>query len=208
MKKTYSIEERNSILSIRLNPRQPVAVVIGFAAAAIIAVFFVFCIFTILSSSRNIFDNIGSVAAMVVLLLLGGLCLLASRAFIRRLTQEEILSIDPNTLTLTDKYLLGAKSKKFAMEHVKEIFFAGAENFTSHPLDGNYADIGFRGREAMVQYAIADGNIMLVYGKRNIRFGRNVPSWDAEEIVAAIEKYCGRRLWRDLPEASAEDQDA
>ena len=201
LEKTYTIEERNSILTIRLNPQKPAAIVIGFSAVIAITVFFALCLFAILTSTKVAFDNFGAILALIFMLLFAGLCVFAARAFIRRLTQEEELTIDHADLTLTDKYLLGVKKRKFQLVHVKEIFFAGGENFTPHPLDGNYADIGFRGREALVQYAIADGNIMLLYGKRQIRFGRNVPSWDAEEIVAAIEKYTGQKFWREtLPE--------
>jgi hypothetical protein len=105
------------------------------------------------------------------------------------------LIVDPQNFTLLNESLWGKQSKKFLLEHVNEIFFVGAENYTQHPLDGNFVDIaGTRSMESLVRYQITDGNIMLIYGKRQIRFGKNIPSWDTEEIVAAIEKYTGRNF--------------
>ena len=142
--------------------------------------------------------DFGVSLALIAVLVVGGLIilfnLLLARSLIRRITHQEIITVDATSLSLTDKHLFGKKKRSFKLEHIGQISTAGVENFTPHPLEGNYADIGFRGREGMVRYLITDGNIVMSYGKRSIQFGKNVPSWDVEEIIEAIERYTGRNF--------------
>jgi hypothetical protein len=191
MKKSFSIQEDNN-LTVRLSPGKPVVITIGLTVIAGFYVFIASMLFAIPDWSRISSPDFGFVLGGTALLLYSMLYFLVARAFIRRLTRQEIIKVNATSLIITDKYMFGESSKSYDLQHVSRIFFAGTENFTKHPLDGNHADIGFRGMEGMVQYQITDGNIMVLYGKRQIRFGRNIPSWDAEEIIDAISKYTGK----------------
>jgi hypothetical protein len=204
MEKSFIIKTEDNILSIELNPRKPIIVTIGMTVLVVLYVFIAITISLIPDRSRLSSPDFGYVLGLAGLFIYSALYFLVARAFIRRLTQQEIITVNHSQLIITDRYLLGKTVRKYDLQHVTEIFFAGRENFTKHPLEGNYADIGFRGMEGVVQYQITDGNMLMTYGKRQIRFGRNIPSWDAEEIVEIIMKYTGKSLTPKYePEASS-----
>ncbi|MCW3127448.1 MAG: hypothetical protein JWO03_3106 [Bacteroidetes bacterium] len=193
VEKTYTINEENGNLTIELNPRKPASILFGLAALAVFYAFTAFLYIYLLHGSPPSMSDIGSwLIPLIILLVYTGFYLLISRAFIRRLSQYEIVTVTGKTLTITDKSILSKEIKRFDLAHVREIYFAGTENFTKHPLDGNYSDIGFRGMEGVVQYQIQGGTIELLYIGQQIRFGRNIPSWDVEDVIKAIEKFTGR----------------
>ena len=205
MEKSYTIRREGQQLLIDIRARKRFIIVMGLSVFALVYFLAASVMFVMLSAAMA---NADMTQYFAYIALGGGLIytflyVMLARSFIRRLTQHELITVSPTTLSLTDEYIFGRSKRSYKLEHIKTIFFAGAENFTAHPLDGNYGDLGFRGMEALVQYQISDGSMMMMYGSRQIRFGRNVPSWDAEEIVQAIGEHIGRSL---IPKANIETE--
>jgi hypothetical protein len=192
--KTFDIDRSGGILTVRFNMQMGPAIVLGLIFLASFYLLFAFVFLLLLFNVVSPYRNYGVVLAVPAIIFYSVLYFMVSRGFVRRLTRREIIEVTPSAIILTERYFMGEKKRTFDLEHIPAIFFAGTEDFTRHPLDGNYADIGFRGMEALVQYQITDGTMIMQYGKRYIRFGRNIPSWDAEEIIAAIEQFTGRSL--------------
>ncbi len=149
----------------------------------------------------------GMTVFLIVLLVLMGFAavqFMIARSFIKKLTEQEILVITERDITITLTSIFGSKDKVFPLDKVKEIGVADDENFTPHPLEDNNAAIQLMVNERLIRYQITDGNMYISDGKARVRFGKEIPSWDAEEIVEKIEQYTGRTF---LPRPAAPEEE-
>lgn len=79
----------------------------------------------------------------------------------------------------------------------------------SRGLCPQYPYAGWGVSEKEVQYVIDDGTIELFYNGATRRFGKNIASWDAEEIISRIERFTehtfNRKTEKDYPLTELED---
>lgn len=94
---------------------------------------------------------------------------------------KEYIVVTKNTLTVFQKNTSGLK--KFPIEISDILFFGSIVDFT-----------GLATGERELQYIIDEGNIKIETENEIIRFGKNVPSWDVEEIVEEIESFTGKKF--------------
>ena len=178
---------------MNLNPRQPLAIKFGLGVYALIYICVGFLLLSmIIGSDTSRSANVIWLIAITFLLLYTLFCFLLARSFIRKLTQEETICVNATHITIIDKSLFGKKERRFDLKFVKQISVAQAEDFTPHPMEDNNAAINFAVNERLIRYQISDGNMMIAAGKIQHRFGKNIPSWDAEEMILEIERYTGR----------------
>lgn len=192
--KTYKIETDASGLHIALRPNRSWAIKFGLGVYAFISLAVgVGIISMLLRTGDPSFSGIYIfLLASLVLIIYAVVMLLLARSYLRKLTEQELLRITDTDITITLSSLFGKKDKVFPLARVKEIGVADDENFTPHPLEDNNAAIQLMVNERLIRYQITDGNMYISDGKEQVRFGKEIPSWDAEEIVEKIEQYTGR----------------
>lgn len=107
---------------------------------------------------------------------------------------KEYLIITTESITLFRKNLSGVKKFVFNLSDIKYFGFAD-QHYTKHPMDNPVIDFtGLATQEREMQYVIDEGNIMLETETQKIKFGKNIPSWDVEELVEKIEHFTGRKF--------------
>lgn len=115
--------------------------------------------------------------------------------YLGRAFSKEIIEITTDRITIIDKYLFKKEVKTFSIEEILNIDFVGRNNFTAHPLAGQTVDYtGFGTSEKELQFIIEDGAIEISNQQETKRFGKNIPSWDAEILMARLKKFTNGRI--------------
>ncbi|MBS1595226.1 MAG: hypothetical protein JST90_12995 [Bacteroidetes bacterium] len=193
IEKTYKIDTDASGLHIALRPNRSWAIKFGLTVYTLVYIGAGIMLLSLFSVADLSFRMLpGLLVPLLAVLAFVALYFLIAKSFISKLTENEEIAIDDKHLTISLRSLFGVKKKVFNLSQVKEIGVAGDENFTQHPLEDNNAAIGFMVNERLIRYQITDGNMYISDGKEQVRFGKEIPSWDAEEIVEKIEQYTGR----------------
>jgi hypothetical protein len=110
--------------------------------------------------------------------------------YVGRAFNKEIIEITNDRITITDKYLWNKKAKILLLDEILDINYVGRNKFTPHPLTGTSADYtGFGVSEIEVQYIIEDGTMEIIGKQEKHRFGKNVPSWDADVMVTRMVRF-------------------
>lgn len=90
------------------------------------------------------------------------------------------------------------KTRTYEVRKISHLEFSGPGQLTKHPLSGSTVDYnGFGVTEMESQMVIPDGSVTFFYEGRTIRFGKNVYSWDAEEILKKLTEFTGNDLTKD-----------
>ena len=112
---------------------------------------------------------------------------------------QEQLIVTKEDIKVIHKNLSSSKEYVFRLDEVKYFGFAD-QHYTKHPMDNPVVDFtGLATQERELQYIIDEGNIRIETGEKNIKFGKNMPSWDVEELVEKIEAFTGHRFSRPKP---------
>ncbi len=193
IEKTYRIETDANGLRVLLRPGRPLAIKFGLSVYTLVyiggGVMFLRLVTLERISLRMLPDLL---VPMLALLAFVAFYFLIAKAFISKLTENEEIRVDDRHLTLELSSFFGVKTKVFNLSQVKTIGVAEDEKFTPHPMEDHNAAIEFGVNERLIRYQITDGNMYISDGKESVRFGKQIPSWDAEEIVETIEQYTGR----------------
>lgn len=134
------------------------------------------------------FMLIGLFAVVAVYFLVG-------RTYFNNTFYKEIIEVTKDDIKVIDQYLFAKKIRVFPIAEIAHIGFIGQRQYTRHPLDGDNMDFnGFATMEREMQYLIKDGTIEIFYNGAGRRFGKNLPSWDAEEVIKRIAAFTGNNL--------------
>ncbi|MNE44313.1 hypothetical protein D3C80_1385330 [compost metagenome] len=77
--------------------------------------------------------------------------------------------------------------------------FIGTIEYTEHPLQNNIVDItGLATTEKELQFLIDEGTMEIVTASEKFRFGKNIPSWEAERIINLVNVFLGNRIKTEL----------
>lgn len=102
----------------------------------------------------------------------------------------EKLIITPYTITVINKTWARENRQEFELRNIKYLGYAGTINYTEHPMNNKVVDFtGLGTAEKELQFLIDNGTIEIETEETVLRFGKNVSSWDAEEIIEQIERY-------------------
>ena len=115
--------------------------------------------------------------------------------YLDRAFHKEIIEITKDSVTIIDKYLFKKEVKTFSTTDILNIDFVGRNNFTEHPLTGKTGDyFGFGTSEKELQFVIEDGAIEISSQLETKRFGKNIPSWDAETLMTRVKKFTDGKI--------------
>lgn len=119
---------------------------------------------------------------------------------------SETLTVTKHELTILHK---SVGSVKTTVVKLNEILYFGFANqqYTKHAMDSPIIDItGLATREKELQYVIDEGNITIETATKTIKFGKNMPSWDVEEVVEEIEAFTGIKFKTPIPQRFKEKE--
>ena len=92
---------------------------------------------------------------------------------------------------------------------LNEILYFGFadQQYTKHTMDNPIIDFtGLATQERELQYVIDEGNIKIETTDRTIKFGKNMPSWDVEDVVEEVEAFTGIKFKTPIPQRFKEDE--
>jgi hypothetical protein len=113
-----------------------------------------------------------------------------ARNYIANTFFKEYVVLDNKKIKIVYKSWGKFKESEFEFKKVEYIKFVDKENFTNHPLDSETIDYtGFGVAEKELQKIISDGTIEIKTDEKKFRFGKEIPSWEAERIIDEINNY-------------------
>ncbi|MCC6372989.1 MAG: hypothetical protein IT236_18445 [Bacteroidia bacterium] len=114
---------------------------------------------------------------------------------LRSAFESEIIRVNSHTLTVTKGHLFGSTSEEFLLNEPLSINYVGHREYTEHPMANNVVDFtGLAAGEKLVQNLADDGTLEIRSPNKIVRFGKDVPSWDAEKLIKRIERKTGLKL--------------
>lgn len=123
------------------------------------------------------------------------LYLLAAYRFLSRMLFDEKILLDDHSLTVIHRTPFFLQTNSYLWSDIGPLHYTGKSAKTDHPLKGKCYDyLGFETQEHLIQNLHHDGNLSFTYKGMPVRFGKNVFSWDAEEIVRMMKLFKGENL--------------
>jgi hypothetical protein len=113
--------------------------------------------------------------------------LIAGYRFAAKASRMETLLVTSNTLELIEKGWLHRKKKKFDITKISNLRFVERPVLTAHPLAGLTFDyLGFQTTQQVINELYGDNRIAFDYNGTTISFGKNLYSWDYEDLFLTI----------------------
>ena len=115
--------------------------------------------------------------------------------FFRRATEFEKLIIDATQLTIVKGSIFGNSKAFYELSKISNFSHLAKPVLTDHPLNGQSFDyFGFQTEQKVINEMHGDNRISFKYGDKYITFGKDVYSWEFEEIEIAIYNVSGNDL--------------
>lgn len=115
---------------------------------------------------------------------------------------KEFLTVTKQDVTLTLKTLSNKKEYVFLLNEIKYFGFS-SQTYTKHPLDNPIVDFtGLAATERELQFIIDEGNIKIETATQSIKCGKDLPSWEVEEIINDIEQFTECKFNKPLNESN------
>jgi hypothetical protein len=113
--------------------------------------------------------------------------LTAGYRFAAKASRMETLLVTPNTIELTEKAWFHQKRKKFEISKISGLRFVEKPLLTAHPLAGVTFDyLGFQTTQQVINEMYGDNRIAFEYNGQTVSFGKNLYSWDYEDLFITI----------------------
>lgn len=132
--------------------------------------------------------------AFAILLAIGIVLFRISYKMVGSAHFKESILISADSITIVQKSAGSVKQHEFKLDDVICLGYAN-QQYTNHQMHNPVVDFtGLGVGERELQYVIDEGNILLQTRDKVIKFGRNMPSWDVEEVIEQIETITGRKF--------------
>jgi hypothetical protein len=130
------------------------------------------------------------IAGTIVLLAFVIAQFVASYRFGRSATLQEEIFIDAKELILMVKGIGIMKRQVFDLALVTQFRFLDKPVMAPHPLAGESFDyLGFQTEQQVINEMHGDNRIAFDYNGMTIKFGKNIYSWDFDEILQLLRSY-------------------
>jgi len=125
-------------------------------------------------------------AAFILFLIIG-------KKFLEQVFFQEYIILNKEQIKIYHKTFLQEKEQVFNLNELKHFGFAGQQKYTHNAMHSEVMDItGLEANEKELQYIIDKGTLEIETETSKHRFGKNLASWDAEEIIYKVEMFLGR----------------
>ena len=180
----------NIPLVIDLKPQTKAVIKIGFAFMGFLIMLgvgaFLFMALTIITD-----------ITVLAVFLIGAAILFfyISKKYFQNVFYKEQIMVEGDKLIVSNKSWGTEKVYEFNMNDISFFGHVGMREYTEHPMNNNVVDFtGLGTGERELQYLIDDGTIEISTEDEVLRFGKNMSSWDTEEVITKIEKYTNRKF--------------
>ena len=113
--------------------------------------------------------------------------IIAGYRFAAKASRMETLLVTSNTLELIEQGWFHRRKKKFDKAKISGLRFVEKPVLTAHPLAGLTFDyLGFQTTQQVINEMYGDNRIAFDYNGTTISFGKNLYSWDYEELYLAV----------------------
>jgi hypothetical protein len=137
-----------------------------------------------------LFYEYPSITVTVLLLALATVQFVASYRFGRSAMLQEEIFIDSKELILMIKGIGPMKRQIFDLPAVTDFRFLDKPVMAPHPLAGESFDyLGFQTEQQVINEMFGDNRLSFDYNGRVVKFGKNVYSWDFDEILQLLRSY-------------------
>ena len=149
--------------------------------------FYSIAFFTLLSwYFREIFGA-ADVTSILLLVVVVGAYIIAGFRFAARVSHTETLLVTANTIELTEKGWFHKRKKRFNIAKISGLRFVEKPALTAHPLSGLTFDyLGFQTTQQVINEMYGDNRIAFEYNGTTISFGKDLYSWDYEQLFLTI----------------------
>ncbi|MCE3259503.1 MAG: hypothetical protein K0S12_1144 [Bacteroidetes bacterium] len=135
------------------------------------------------------------------------LYLVLAKRYLGKVFYKEFILVSRDRIVIIHKTWWEEKKHEFDIKDVLFFSFAGYFEYTKHPLDNKIVDFtGLGVGERELQFIIDEGTLEIETAEKVIRFGKEVPSWDAEEIIKEAETHAGVKFNNKYPETDHKDR--
>ena len=137
----------------------------------------------------SLLDIYLTIVGTIVVLAFGTALLVASYRFGRSSLLQEHLFIDEKKLILMEKGFK-IKRKVFDLASVTQFRFLAKPEMARHSLTGeNFDYFGFQMEQQVINEMHGDNRLAFDYNGRTVTFGKNIYSWDFDEILRIMISY-------------------
>ena len=112
--------------------------------------------------------------------------------FINKATETEKLFVNKQRLDIMTSSLFKTEKRSFLLADISDLKILEKERYESHPLKGETFDyLGFQTEQQVIQDLHSEGRGSFVYHGRQIRFGKELVSWEFNELEILLYDLTG-----------------
>jgi len=113
--------------------------------------------------------------------------IIAGYRYAQSASRTESILVTPNNIEVTEQSWFYKKRRKYDISRIKEFRFVERPVLTPHPLAGNTFDyLGFQTQQQVINEMFGDNRIAFEYEGKTVCFGKNLYSWDYEDLLITI----------------------
>lgn len=118
-----------------------------------------------------------------------------ARNYLKNVFYKEKMIVNGKRIIVSYNGWATSKEREFELDEIEHLRYAGNVQYTQHPMHNPVVDFtGLAVGEKQLQFLIDDGTMEIVTKDETFRFGKNMTSWDAEEVIEKIEYFTGREF--------------
>ena len=123
--------------------------------------------------------------------------------FAKRAAESEQLYIDKEKFEIIRKNFLKKSVLYFELSEISHFKFHERPKFSPHPLKGETFDyLGFQTEQQVISDVHTEGRISFMYKGKEIKFGKDLYSWNFEELEMLLYDVTGNDFrYRDADES-------
>lgn len=111
---------------------------------------------------------------------------------INKATETEKLFVNKQRLDIMISSLFKIYKRSFLIADISDFKFLEKERYEPHPLKGESFDyLGFQSEQQVIQDLHSEGRASFVYNGRQIRFGKELVSWEFNELEVLLYDLTG-----------------
>lgn len=112
--------------------------------------------------------------------------------FINKATESEKIFVNKERLDIIVSRLFKVDRRSFLLANISDFRLLEKERFEPHPLKGETFDyLGFQTEQQVIQDLHSEGRASFVYNGRQVRFGKELVSWEFNELEVLLYELTG-----------------
>jgi hypothetical protein len=133
-----------------------------------------------------------SILAVTFAIIFSGAFLIGFYRFLNKGTETEKLFINQQKLDIIVASVFKTHKRSFLVTGISDFKFLEREQYQPHPLKGETFDyLGFQTQQQVIQDLHSKGRVSFVYQGTQVRFGKELASWEFDELEVLLFDLTG-----------------